>query len=133
MADKLEGAKPPSPGRDFSPVLRGREIPSENWENAVYYEMEYVRAIRTDRHKYVHRPEGPFELYDLEADPHEKFNLYGQPSHAAIQQELKERLDAFFTRHADPKYDLYRGGTSKASLLSHRAERRAKQEAKAKK
>jgi len=129
MADKLEGAEPASPGRDFSPVLLGREIP---WENEVYYEMEYVRAIRTDRYKYVRRPEGPFELYDLEADPHEKFNLYGQPSHAAIQQELEERLDAFVARHADPKYDLYRGGTSKASLLSHRAERVSKQKPKAK-
>ena len=129
MADKLEGARPVSPGRDFSPVLLGREIP---WENEVYYEMEYVRAIRTDRHKYVRRPEGPFELYDLEADPNEKFNLYGQPSHAAIQAELKERLDAFVARHADPKYDLYRGGTSKATLLTHRDELRAKPKAKPK-
>jgi len=128
MADQLDGARPVSPGRDFSPVLLGREIP---WENEVYYEMEYVRAIRTDRHKYVHRPEGPFELYDLEADPHEKFNLYGQPSHAAIQAEMKERLDAFVARHADPKYDLYRGGTSKATLLTHRDELRAKRKAKA--
>lgn len=129
MADKLEGARPVSPGRDFSPVLLGREIP---WENEVYYEMEYVRAIRTDRHKYVHRPEGPFELYDLEADPSEKFNLYGQPSHAAIQAEMKERLDAFVARHAEPKYDLYRGGTSKATLLTDRDKLRAQRKAKAK-
>ena len=124
LSDTLKDAIPRSPGRDFSSVLLGDEKP---WENVVYYEMEYVRAIRTDRYKYVHRPDGPFELYNLEADPHEKFNLYGQPSYATIQDELKQRLDAFFDKYAEPKYDLYKGGTSKASLLSHREQRRDEQ------
>ncbi|MFV1968460.1 MAG: sulfatase [Pirellulaceae bacterium] len=118
----LDGATPRSPGRDFSPVLLDQERP---WENTVYYEMEYVRAIRTGRYKYVHRLKGPFELYDLEQDPYEKFNLFGQPSHTDIQHELKQRLDGFFAEYADPKYDLYHGGTSKASLLSHRKPRAA--------
>ena len=80
--------------------------------------METVRAVRTADWKYVHRPQGPFELYDLKNDPFEKVNLYGQPSQAAIQQRLKERLEAFFRQTAEPKYDLYRGGTSKATLLT---------------
>jgi arylsulfatase A-like enzyme len=124
LPDKLQNATPRSPGRDFAPVLLGQEMA---WENEVYYEMEYVRAIRTDQHKYVHRPEGPLELYDLEADPHEKFNLYGQPDNSTIQEELKGRLDAFFTQYAEPKYNLYQDGTSKASLLSHRTPRNVKQ------
>lgn len=122
LADTLREAKPNSPGRDFSPVLAGREI---TWHNAHYYEMEYVRAIRTERYKYVHRPDGPFELYDLENDPNEKFNLFGQPALIPIQEELKQRLFAFFDRYADPKYDLYHGGTSKASLVSHKGRRPA--------
>jgi arylsulfatase A-like enzyme len=126
LADKLAGARPRSPGRDFSPVLLGRQTP---WENVVYYEMENVRAIRTDQHKYVHRPEGPFELYDLAGDRYEKFNLYGQPSSGEIQRELKQRLDAFFSQYAVAKYDLYRGGGSKASLLSRRQPPAAKQKA----
>ncbi len=74
-------------------------------------------AIRTPEWKYVHRhPDGPHELYDLAADPHEKVNLYGQPLQARTQAELKDRLDAFFARYADPKYDLYRGGGSKTHL-----------------
>jgi arylsulfatase A-like enzyme len=82
--------------------------------------METTRAIRTADWKYVHRPDGPFELYDLQRDPHEKFNLFGQPPLAQTQAELSQRLQAFFDRTAEPKYDLYRGGTSKASLLSRR-------------
>jgi len=118
LGKALEGARPVSPGRDFSPALRGQSKP---WDDVVYYEMETVRAIRTDAWKYVHRPEGPLELYDLAHDPYEKFNLYGQPDRADVQQGLRQRLEEFFARTADPKYDLYRGGGSKSSLLSRRA------------
>ncbi len=107
---------PNSPGRDFSPVLAGKEI---EWTNRVFYEMENVRAIRTAAAKYIHRhPDGPFELYDLQSDPHEKVNLFGQPQRADLQTALQEQLQTFFDRYASPKYDLYRGGTSKARLLS---------------
>ncbi len=123
LDDEQHEGQPSSPGRDFSPMLAGRNIP---WENEVFYEMEFVRAIRTGRYKYVHRPEGPFELYDLKKDPHEKFNLYGQPRQAAIQRQLARRLEEFFAKYAEPKYDLYQGGTSKASLISDRTRRGSK-------
>jgi len=85
---------------------------------AVFYEMETTRAVRTPRWKYVHRPEGPYELYDLEADPGEQVNLYGQPGREAIRDEQKRALDDFFVNHSDPRYDLYRGGGSKTHLLT---------------
>jgi arylsulfatase A-like enzyme len=117
LREALADAAPRSPGRNFSETLMGK---TTSWDNVVYYEMEFVRAIRTTDWKYIHRPDGPFELYHLRDDPHEKMNLYGQPKHAAMQRDLAQRLGAFFDRKADPKYDLYRGGTSKASLLSRR-------------
>lgn len=108
---------PKSPGRDFSPALRGEAIPS--WENVVYYEMESCRAIRDDAWKFVARhPDGPHELYDKQRDPEERFNLYGQKGTEAKQQELAKRLDAFFARYADPQYDLWKGGRSKARRLT---------------
>ncbi|MGH7201300.1 MAG: sulfatase family protein [Planctomycetaceae bacterium] len=108
-----------SPGRDFSPALFGREM---DWQNRVFYETENVRAIRTETAKYVHRhPDGPFELYDLQADPGEEFNLYGQPKSAELQQQLHNELREFFDQYADPKYDLYHGGGSKTRLLSEPA------------
>ena len=103
---------PRSPGRDFSAVLRGETIP---WDNVMFYEMETVRAVRTDDWKYVTRfPNGPFELYDMKRDPWERFNLYGQPGTAPMRTELAARIDGFFARYADPQYDIWKGGRSKA-------------------
>jgi hypothetical protein len=31
-----------------------------------------------------------------------------------VKSNLAKQLDTFFTRHADPKYDIWQGGTSKA-------------------
>ncbi len=49
---------------------------------------------------YMNRP--PFELYDLENDPHEIHNLADSPEHAAILAELKQKLRAFQERTDDP-------------------------------
>jgi arylsulfatase A-like enzyme len=112
-----------SPGRSFSAVLRGRKTA---WENVTFYEMERTRAIRTDRWKYVARqPDGPFELYDLQTDPQERFNLFGQPTVADKQRELAVQLDAFFDRYADPQYDVWKGGRSKAGRLGAPAPKQA--------
>lgn len=115
LGDRLP-AQPKLPGRDFSPTLRGQE---QAWENVMFYEMETCRAIRTDRWKYVARhPKGPYELYDMQEDPRERFNCFGQPGNEQLQQELSTRLNAFFGKYADPQYDLWRGGRSKAKRLA---------------
>jgi len=113
----LSGKSPPnSPGRDYSAALMGQ--PLADWDDVIYYEMEATRAIRTAAWKLVLRhPNGPHELYDMQADPQERFNLYGQPSHTDRQQTLRDQLAAFFTRYADPQYDVWRGGRSKAGRL----------------
>ena len=112
LADKMP-QKPQSPGRDFSAALRGQKL--ANWDNTIFYEMETTRAIRTERWKYVARhPDGPHELYDMQSDPQERFNQYGQPGTESVKSNLAKQLDTFFTRHADPKYDIWQGGTSKA-------------------
>ena len=104
-----------SPGRDFSRTLRGEKI---EWDNVIFYEMEHTRAIRTEEWKYVARhPDGPSELYDMKTDPQERFNLFGQPKHAEKQRTLAARLDEFFQRHADPQYDVWKDGRSKAGRL----------------
>lgn len=109
-------AQPRSPGRDFSPVLSGERVP---WENEVFYEMETCRAIRTDQWKYVARfPDGPSELYDMQGDPRERFNLHGQTGTEPKRAELARRLDEFFARTADPQYDLWKGGRSKAKRVT---------------
>ncbi len=113
--DSKMPAEPESPGRSYAPLLRGESI---EWENVVYYEFENVRAVRTDSWKYIERiGEEPNELYDVQRDPGERTNLCGQEPHRAIQEELRSRLDAFFARYADPKWDLWRGGGAKGGLM----------------
>ena len=63
-------------------------------------------------------PSGPYELYDMQADPRERFNLFGQPGTEAIQAELAGRLEKFFADWADPQYDLWKGGRSKARRIT---------------
>ena len=114
LTDRM-AEEPKSPGRDFSPFLVGEKT---EWSEEVFYEMESCRSIRTDRWKFVSRfPNGPQELYDLAADPRERFNLFGQPQHQVQSNELAKRLDTFFNRYADPKYDVWKGGESKARRL----------------
>jgi arylsulfatase A-like enzyme len=108
--------EPKSPGRSFAPVLQGKSV---EWDSRMAYEMESCRSFRTDDWKIVLRqsPSGPSELYDMQHDPHERFNLFGQPEHAAIQAEMEQKLYAFFNEYADPKYDIWNEGTSKARRL----------------
>jgi arylsulfatase A-like enzyme len=105
--------QPPLPGRSYRRALAGE---SEAGDDAVYFEFETTRAIRTRDWKYVSRfPNGPDELYNLKDDPLERRNLVNEPAHSAQQNELTKRLEKFFSQFADPQYDLTRGGRSKAA------------------
>lgn len=114
--------QPKSPGRDFSPQLAGTAsggaaspASEDEWDNTMFYEMEVCRAVRGERWKYVSRfPDGPYELYDMQDDPQERVNLYGQPGMEAVRAEMADRLDSFFKNFADPQYDIWQGGGSKA-------------------
>lgn len=59
-------------------------------------------------------PDGPYELYDMKADPRERFNLFGQPGTEATRTVLAGRLDAYFDHYSDPKYNVWKGGHSRA-------------------
>jgi arylsulfatase A-like enzyme len=61
------------------------------------------RGVRTERHKLIHYySEGDYwELFDLQADPNELRNVYGDPSHAAIEAELKRELARLRTVYKD--------------------------------
>ena len=112
--DDLEIAN--SPGKNFAASLHGEKTA---WNNTVFFEFATVRAVETPKWKYIRRfpPTDPRELYDLEADAGETVNLIDSPAHAEIIAALDARLTAYFDRYADPKYDLWHGGTAKGRLL----------------
>jgi hypothetical protein len=59
----------------------------------------------------------PKELYHLKSDPGEFHNVYGEPEYQETVRRLNAKLDEFFARYADEKYDPWRGGTGKAVLM----------------
>jgi arylsulfatase A-like enzyme len=57
--------------------------------------------IRTMSHKLVHRSEGVSELYDLDLDPRELTNVYGQSAYGPVQRQLEQRLLAWAVETSD--------------------------------
>ena len=104
-------------GRDFSPALRGEPVDSDAALLACFHPFgewsrpvggrEY-RGIRTERHTYCRTLDGPWLLYDNEADPWQLENLANRPEHAALQAEL----DAQLQRELDALGDDFRDGMS---------------------
>ncbi len=82
-------------GMDLSALLRG-EVQSIK-EEAVT-ENALAKSIRWDKYRYVHYPNVMFsgqdhgELYDLDADPLEKVNLYHQPDCQHLVEQGRGRL-----------------------------------------
>jgi len=57
--------------------------------------------LRTSKHKLIRRTAGVCELYDLERDPQELHNVYGDPAYAAVQADLECRLLDWYVHTAD--------------------------------
>lgn len=108
----LAGVKAPGEvqGKSFLPLLTGKttDVP---WRDAVYYHYyEFPQphhvyphfGLRTDRYKLVRFYGGldNWEFYDLQADPEELNNLYGDGSSEVIQS-LKGRLTELINEYDD--------------------------------
>ncbi len=74
-------------GRSFLPLLQGKNV--DNWRTSLYYHFyEYPSehavkrhyGIRTERYKLIHfyNDIDSWELYDLQTDPTEMYNIYGE-------------------------------------------------------
>lgn len=114
LGDRMPNS-PPSPGIDYSDVLTGNG--DKQPRDAVFYEFENLRCVRTETHKLVRRfPNGPDELYDLVHDPDEFVNLIDDNGSRPIRNQLRDRLDRFFDSYAEPKFDMWNGGTSQVRI-----------------
>lgn len=110
---ELAGAEIPSDiqGVSLVPLLKG-ESP-KNWRKALYYHFyEYPAehmvkrhyGIRTERYKLIHfyNDIDCWELYDLQADPMEMCNLYGQKEYEVVVKDLKKQLLELQEQYNDP-------------------------------
>ncbi len=115
-------------GRSLRPLMEGKS--PEDWRSSIYYAyyenswalqdkgeeamaepFRYFtphrigphRGVRTDRHKLIeYYGEGDYwELFDLEADPNEMQNLYGDPTCAAVVADLKRELHRLRQQYRD--------------------------------
>lgn len=104
-------------GRDLSPALADENIESNGALLACFHPFgewsrpaggrEY-RGIRTERYTYCRTLEGPWLLYDNDADPYQLENLIGQSEYAEIQSEL----EALLQRELDTIGDEFLNGMS---------------------
>lgn len=98
---ELAGLREPEwmQGTSLVPQMKG--ITPSNWRKDwlyEYYDDRYAprsRGIRTKQYKLIEyweeRPK-EFELYDLESDPGELHNLYGNPRYKGLAAELQNRV-----------------------------------------
>jgi arylsulfatase A-like enzyme len=89
-------------GRDWSPELRGDK--ALTGEEAAFLNMpaeftelrsngmKAYRGLRTARYTYVRTTDGPWLLYDNEADPFQMKNRIDDPTHAALRENLEAQL-----------------------------------------
>lgn len=89
-------------GKSFLPLLRGQEVP---WRDHILYEYHWewnfpatptLFAIRNERFKYIYY-HGVWDdngFYDLDTDPHERYNLIHVP---AFKQQVAKMREQLFT------------------------------------
>ena len=103
---------PDADGRSWASLLA--EDAGE-WRTSFLYQYDYerqfpytpnVRAVRTDRWKFIRYPHGDggpdrqaAELYDLRADPLETENLAADPAHSAERRTLAAELERLQALH----------------------------------
>jgi arylsulfatase A-like enzyme len=104
-----------SPGKSFIPLLKGEQI---QWQDAVFFEQEETRVIRTQRYSYWKRLQttGEHVLFDLDKDPEQNINVYSDPEYSNVVARLDKKLDNFFNQYSDKEYDLWNGGIAKGSV-----------------
>ena len=94
-------------GEDMSALVRGdgpedravlfmNVAPFDNFSKGREY-----RGVRTARHTYVRAIDGPWLLYDNQADPHQMRNLADDPSAADLRKDLDTKLQAALKRVGD--------------------------------
>jgi len=85
----------PVDGRSLLPHLSG--APDHDEVVAEYLAegaIAPIVMIRRDRHKFIHSPADPDQLFDLASDPDERANLAGDPASAGLVNGFRREVAA---------------------------------------
>jgi arylsulfatase A-like enzyme len=80
----------------FEPIIEGLYGPKTRLQNERPETVTRCAAVRTDRYKYIARPNDQSELYDCAQDPMLRNNLFGDSSMRDIQEALQARLTNWY-------------------------------------
>ncbi len=106
-------------GESFLPLLKGEKpakvqtSEGKGWRKSLYYHYYEFPAehavrrhygVRTERYSLMHfyNDIDKWELYDLEKDPHQLHNIYGEPGTGAVEKELRTELERLQVLYDDP-------------------------------
>jgi iduronate 2-sulfatase len=78
-------------GKSLAPVLRDA---AADVHDAVYTCMRDDHLLTTERWSYIQYGDGSEELYDLEKDPRQYFNLAGVAAYGGVLEEMRGKLAA---------------------------------------
>ena len=88
------------PMQDFNSPA-GIYYPKVSLQNQHPETITRATSIRTSDYRFVLRPDGMSELYDLKKDPRELHNVYGMKSYSSHENALRERLLDWYIRTSD--------------------------------
>ncbi|SLN25331.1 Choline-sulfatase [Falsiruegeria litorea R37] len=109
----------PSAAKDLAPALAGDDLAGTD---AVFYEQEETRVVRTEEWLYVSRfKDAPSytlsdELYHIASDPNERNNLIDDPTQSETVAKLTKKICAYFDAFSSEKYDLWKGGSAASNV-----------------
>lgn len=91
-------------GHSMRPLLEAGNESVDHWADDYAFLHETCVAVRTHQHKIIHyRNVNEWELYDLEKDPYEITNRYGNATYASVQKDMENRLEKHLRETDFPK------------------------------
>jgi arylsulfatase A-like enzyme len=88
---KLPKTNTPVNGKSLEPVFQGAKIKGHVFSE-YYHSLDPTRMIRNEKYKFIYTLDDINELYDIENDPEEKYNLCMYPAYAAIAKEMEKQV-----------------------------------------
>ncbi|WP_231388354.1 sulfatase/phosphatase domain-containing protein [Sphingobacterium hungaricum] len=98
-------------GQSFLPLLKanGKNVKTREASYYHYYEFPQPHrvsphfGVTTERYKLIrfYKGQETWELYDLEKDPQEIHNVFGNQAYQAVTKDLKEKLKGLIDQYQD--------------------------------